>query len=43
MTVALLDKHPHSSKAVAAFEEIDRDSEFIYQCYNSSQMKTKLS
>lgn len=43
MTVALLAKHPHNSKVLAVFEEIGKDSEFIYQCYNSSQMKTELS
>lgn len=43
MTVALLAKRPHNSKVLAVFEEIIRDSEFICQCYHSSQMKTELS
>lgn len=41
MTVALLAKSPHNSEAVAIFEVVDGDSEFISQHFNSSQMQTE--
>lgn len=31
----------HNSEAVAIFEEVDRDSEFIYQHFNSCQMQAE--
>jgi len=41
MTVALLAQSPHNSEAVAIFEEVDGDSEFISQLFNSSQTQTE--
>lgn len=41
MTVALVAKSPHNSEAVAIFEEVDGDSEFISQHFNSSQMQSE--
>lgn len=41
MTVALLAKSPHSSEAVAISVEVDGDSDFLSQLFNSSQMQTE--
>lgn len=41
MTLSLVTKSPHNREAVAIFEEVDGDSEFIYQFFNSTQMQTE--
>lgn len=37
--MALAAKTPHNSEAVAIFEQVDGDSEFLSQLVNSSQMQ----
>lgn len=37
--MALAAKTPHNSEAVAIFEQVDGDSEFVSQLVNSSQMQ----
>lgn len=41
MTLSLITKSPHNREAVAIFEEVDGNSEFISQLFSSTQMQTE--